>query len=332
MKSYLLRRIAGVLVTLWAAVSLNFLLPRMMPGDPASRVINQIRLHTGSEPPPQTIRAIHVILGDPTANIFSQYIQYWRNLSHLNFGVSTSQYPTPVIDLIARALPWSLFLVVTSTLAAWTIGSALGLLAGWNRGRASDIAITLGATLAISLPSFWIALIILWVFGYALHWFPFGGGYSPEITATFSLPFALSAIYHAILPAITLIVTSFAGWVFNMRNMAVTTILEDYVLLGQAKGLSRRSILWTYIGRNAILPNVTGLAQAVGYSFGGALLVELVFTYPGLGALLLEAVTKSDFPLMQALFLLVTIFVLTFNFLADWLNLLIDPRTRAVVD
>jgi peptide/nickel transport system permease protein len=322
------KQIVSVLLTVWAAVSLNFLLPRIMPGDPAQKVLNQIRVRTGAEVPAETIKAIHAILGDPSSNLFVQYLTYWRNLAHLDFGISTSQYPTPVIDLIAGALPWTLFLVTTSTLLAWVIGSALGLLAGWHRGHRSDTLISLAATLALSLPAFWIALIVLWVFGYALHWFPFGGGYSPELRIGFNLPFFASVLHYAALPALTLILTSFSGWVFNMRNMAVTTISEDYVLLAQAKGLPRRSILWTYVGRNAILPNVTGLAQAIGHSVGGALLIELVFTYPGLGTLLLEAVNKSDFPLMQALFLLVTLVVLFCNFLADSLNVLIDPRIR----
>jgi peptide/nickel transport system permease protein len=324
----LVRRLGIYALTFWAAVSINFLLPRMLPGDPTATVVEQVRVRTGAPVPPETIAAIRSILGNPTEDLLRQYVDYWVSLFHLDFGISTSNYPVPVIDLITAALPWTILLVVTANLLSWMIGTGMGVVAGWMRGSRTDGLLTLLGVFAISVPGFWVAQVILWAFAYELGWFPNSGAYDPALDPSFSWPFISSVISHAALPTMAIVVTSFAGWLLSMRNMTAVTTMEDYVLLARAKGLPTWRSMVHYAGRNAILPNATGLAQAIGHSVGGVLLVEIVFGYPGLGTVLFEATKSEDLPLMQAIFLLVTVVVLFFNFVSDVVNTFIDPRTR----
>lgn len=326
---FLAKRGGFYLVTAWVALTINFFIPRAMPGDPAQTLALQITRQTGTSLTPEMMRSIRTLYGDPNQNIFQQYWEYLSSIFTLDFGLSVSRYPVPVFDLIAGALPWTLFLVGISTLAAWLIGTSLGILLGYRPGSKLDTWLTPISQFFSSMPSFWVALISLWIFSLTLGWFPSSGGYSPDVPfAINNVWFLLSVFEYAALPILTGVFVGFSSWLFSMRNMMVTTISEDFVTLARAKGISERRVIFRYAARNAMLPNITGLASAIGGIIGGVVLTEIVFTYPGMGYLLFQAITTKDFPLMQAIFLMIVLAVLIANFIADSLYVLLDPRTR----
>jgi peptide/nickel transport system permease protein len=239
------------------------------------------------------------------------------------------RYPTPVGQLIAESLPWTLLLVGVTTILAWLIGTVWGAFLGWKPGSRSDDIVTPASTLFSSLPAFWVSMVVLWLFAFILGWFPRAGGYDPDVPfALNNFYFILSVLKYGALPAFTLVITGFAGWLFSMRNMMVTTISEDYVTLAKAKGLPERRVLFRYAARNAMLPNITNLAMSMGGIVGGVVLSEIVFTYPGIGNLLLQSIVAKDFPVMQTIFLMIVFAVLIANFIADSVYVLLDPRTR----
>lgn len=326
---FLGRRFGFYLFTGWAAITLNFLIPRFVPGDPAQDLLHNLQQQTGQTPTQEQIAAIRTFYGDPTENLFGQYLQYWADISRFRFGTSLSEFPTPVSELVAQALPWTILLVGVTTILAWVIGTFLGAWIGAHPGSRVDTIFTPVTTFLHSVPPFWLALLALWLFGFELGWFPLAGGYDPSVPFQINnVFFLLSVLKYGALPAITLVFIGFNGWFFSMRNVMVTTVAEDYVLLARAKGLSSRRVLLKYAARNALLPNVTGLALSIGGVISGVLLTEIVFTYPGMGYLLLQAIGAHDFPVMQTVFLMITLTTLAANFIADSLYVLLDPRTR----
>jgi len=236
-------------------------------------------------------------------------------------------YPATVTSVLKQTLPWTLILVGTATVISFVLGTVLGILAAWRRGGKLDQLLP-ALTFLQAVPYFFLALIAVEIFAVHWHIFPIGQGFSLGFSPGWNWPFIQSAIYHSILPAITLIVTSMAGWMLQMRNVMITTIGEDYVLAAQAKGLSSRRVVWTYAARNAILPNIAGFAISLGFVVAGALVMEFVFSYPGVGYTLYNAVTSDDYPLMQGIFLVISMTVLVANLLADVVYLIADPRTR----
>ncbi|MDX6330082.1 MAG: peptide/nickel transport system permease protein, partial [Streptomycetaceae bacterium] len=222
---------------------------------------------------------------------------------------------------------WTLILITVCTILGFVIGTALGILAGWKRGTWLDSLVPVTTFLA-SIPYFWFAIIIVLIFAINLNWFPLSGGYALTETIGFNSGFISSAVYYAILPATTIVVASVGGWLISMRNMMVTTLSEDYVRLAEAKGLSKRRIMYNYAARNAMLPSLSGFAMSLGFVIGGSIVTEVVFNYPGIGSVLFKAAQAADYPLMSAIFLLITILVLVANLLADIAYVFLDPRTR----
>jgi peptide/nickel transport system permease protein len=274
------------------------------------------------------VHALEVAYGlDTKASLLSQYGDYWVKLFHGNFGLSITYFPTSATSVIATALPWTLILVGISTIIAFIIGTLLGVLAAWRRGSWLEAAVPT-TTFLQSVPYYWIGLLAITVFGVTLNWFPSSGGYDQGMSISFTGAFIGSAVDHAILPAVTIVLTSMAGWLVGMRNQMVTTLGEDYVLAAQAKGLSERRVMLTYAARNAILPNIASLALTLGFVVSGSILVEVVFSYPGIGYVLFQAVDNEDYPLMEAIFLIITLAVLVANLLVDMLYVVLDPRTR----
>ncbi|HSP76807.1 MAG TPA: ABC transporter permease [Cryobacterium sp.] len=323
---YTLSKIGLLLLTLWAAVTLNFLLPRLMPGSPADAAI--AKLAQNGPVSPSTRAAIEAQLGVPTGSAWNQYLEYLNNVVHFDFGVSYTFFPQSVASLVATALPWTLVLVGFVTIVAFIFGTLLGVLAAWKRGSWLDTLPTVGGTFASAFPYFWTALLLLFFLGYVGGWFPTSGAYSSSSTPEFSVAFLLDALYHSILPATTILITSLGGWILGMRSTMINTLGDDYVTFAEANGLHPRTVAIRYAARNAILPNLTSFGLALGGVVGGSLLVERVFSYPGVGYLLYTAVVNQDFPLMQALFLIITISVLLANFIVDILYGILDPRTR----
>lgn len=323
---YLVRRIGFLLVALWAAITLNFFIPRLMPGNPAIAMMAKFHGHLN----PASLHAIEVAFGIHThENIFVAYLQYIGNTLQGNFGTSLSNFPNSVTSVISKALPWTLGLVGITTILGFIIGTAVGAIAAWRRGGVLDSVLPPVFIVVSAFPYFWIGLMAIWLFAITLNWLPFLGGYTETVTPTFSFSFILDVLNHAVLPAFTILITSIGGWILTMRNNMITVVAEDYVKMARAKGLRPRRILWQYAGRNALLPNLTGFAMSLGFVISGAILVEYVFNYPGVGFMLLQAVENEDYPLMQALFLLITVAVLVAIFISDIATAVLDPRTRS---
>jgi peptide/nickel transport system permease protein len=264
-----------------------------------------------------------------TGSLWSQYLHYWNNVFHFDFGVDLANYPTPVSQIIDQAIPWTLILVGTATVIAFLLGTGLGILAGWRHGGWLDRSLPVWMFFQAA-PYFFLALILVDFFAIEHHWLPVGQGFNGEVTSPgWTWAFLSNALEHSILPAFTIVLTSVAGWMLQMRNVMITTIGEDYVIAAQAKGLPNRRVIFTYAARNALLPQLQGFGLALGFVVSGALVMEIVFSYPGIGLLLLNAVTSNDYPLMQAIFLVITFAVLLANLIVDIIIVLADPRARA---
>jgi peptide/nickel transport system permease protein len=278
---------------------------------------------------PSAYKALEALLGvGHPGSIWSQYGSYLNDVFHFNFGTDVTQYPAPVSTLLAETIPWTLILVGSATVIAFVVGTGLGIVAGWRHGGRLDRVLP-GLMFLQAIPYFFFALILLELFAAKLHVFPLGQGYAQGLVPGWHWDFIGSAIYHSLLPALTIVLTSIAGWMLQMRNVMITTVGEDYVIAAQAKGLHNRRVIFTYAARNAILPQLQGFALALGFVVSGALIMEIVFSYPGIGLLLLTAVTSSDYPLMQAIFLVITFAVLLANIVVDVIIVLSDPRARA---
>lgn len=324
---YLLRKLAFYLVALWAALTLNFLIPRMMPGDPVDILLAKLQQRGGSVDP-ATRRAYELMLGTNTGeSLAHQYVSYLVNLAHGQLGTSVSDFPAPVSSVIATSLPWTVTLVGLATLLSVLVGTGLGVVVGWRRGSWLDSLVP-ATTVLSAVPYFWLALLLVAVFGSALGWFPLLGGYDVTLTPGWNADFLRSAVAHGVLPAITIVVSSVGGWLLGTRNMMVSTMAEDFVLTAQAKGLRNRRIVVWYAARNAVLPTVAGFAISLGFVVAGSVVTEQVFAYPGIGSKLLQAVQNNDYALMQGIFLVITMAVLGANLLVDLLYGLVDPRIR----
>ncbi|WP_405061123.1 ABC transporter permease [Kribbella sp. NBC_01505] len=321
---FLLQRIAFYLFTAWAAMTINFFIPRLIPGDPVTALIakNQGQLST------EAIHSLYVLFGlDKNASMWSQYVDYWGQIFHGDLGISFNFFPTPVFDILEQSLPWTIALVGLTTLASFAIGTGLGILAGWRRGSWLDGLLPV-TTFLSSIPYFWLGLLAIAVLAGPDSIFPSSGGYEPGLVPGWDPQFMGSAIQHSLLPAITILISSVSGWILSQRNMMVTVASEDYITVAHAKGLPEKRVMMSYAARNALLPNVSGFALSLGFIVGGTLLVEIVFSYPGIGYNLYQAVGAKDYPLMQGVFLVITLSVLVANLIADIAYLMLDPRTR----
>ncbi|HEX5116197.1 MAG TPA: ABC transporter permease [Pseudonocardiaceae bacterium] len=322
--TFLLRRIGFYLLTAWAAITINFFIPRLIPGDPVLALV----AHFQGQISTKAIQSLYILFGlNKNQNIFQQYGEYWAQLAHGDLGLSFTFFPTPVSQVIAQSLPWTIALVGLTTIISFLIGTGLGVLAGWRRGSWADGLLPV-TTFFSSVPYFWLGLIAITLLAGPGSFFPSSGGFDPGVVPSFTGAFIGSAVQHSVLPALTILVSSMSGWILSMRNMMITVSSEDYITVAHAKGLSERRVMVSYAARNALLPNVSGFALSLGFIVGGTLLVEIVFSYPGVGYELFQAVGAQDYPLMQGIFLMITLAVLAANLLADVVYLALDPRTR----
>lgn len=322
---FVLRRLGFYLVAFWVSVTLNFLLPRMMPGDPISRMMSQSQ---GRMTPEQVVQ-MQALFGLDDRPILQQYFGYWQSIFSGEMGVSISRFPTPVSEVIASQIGWTILLGGTALLVAVVIGNLLGILAAWRRGGALDSVVPPILVFIGSFPYFWLAMGALYLFGVVLGWFPLRHAFSAGMVPAFTPAFIADVAMHLVLPATTIILVSIGGWMLAMRNTMITTTAEDYIVMAEAKGLTPNRIMLRYAARNATLPAVTNFGMAIGFVVGGALLTEVVFAYPGVGYQLLSAVTALDYPLMQGIFLTITAAVLMANFIVDIVYVRLDPRVRA---
>jgi peptide/nickel transport system permease protein len=323
---YLLRRAGFFVLTFWACVTLNFLLPRLMPGNPAIALLAKFHGRLN----PAALKAIEIALGVNThESLTSQYFSYLHNLATGNLGVSITFFPNSVSSVIVGAIWYTLGLVGVTTVLAFILGTLIGIVGAWRRGGWLDSILPPIFVITSAIPYFWVGMLLILVFGIKLHYFPYDFAYDPSLSPSLSFSFIGNVIEHSILPAVAILITAIGGWILTMRNTMITTLSEDYVKMARAKGLSGRRIMLDYAARNAILPNLSGFAMSVGFIVSGAVLVEYVFNYNGLGYLLVQALDSEDYPLMQALFLLITVAVLIAILLADIVTVILDPRTRA---
>ena len=320
---FIIRRLAFYVVAAWTAVTVNFFIPRAIPGNAVDTMMAKFpSLNPGAQ------KALDVEFGvGHQGSLLHQYGVYLVDLLHGNLGLSTEYYPSKVVTVLGNTIPWTLALVGTATIISFALGTFLGILAGWHRGGRFDQLLP-AFTFLQATPYFFLALVAIQLFSNDWHLFPGYGGYTLGDHVGFNGTFISSALTHSILPAATIIVTSMAGWMLQMRNVMITTIGEDYVLAAEAKGLSTRRVMFTYAARNAILPNIAGFALAIGFVVAGALVMEIVFSYPGVGYTLYNAVTQDDFPVMQGIFLAISGAVLLACLLADVIYVIADPRTR----
>ncbi|MFI5036205.1 MAG: ABC transporter permease [Acidimicrobiales bacterium] len=323
---FLVRRLGFLLVALWAALTVNFFIPRLMPGNPAEAMMARFRGHVN----PSALHALEVAFGVNThESLINAYFAYLGNTLTGHLGISLTDFPIPVSQVIMKALPWSLGLVGITTVLGFLLGTTIGAVAAWRRGGVLDSVLPPVFIVVSAFPYFWIGLLAVWLFALTLGWFPLLGGYTETAVPALTWGFVGDVLDHSVLPAMTILLTAIGGWILTMRNNMITVVAEDYVKMARAKGLKPRRILWQYAGRNALLPNLTGFAMSLGFVISGAILVEYVFNYPGVGFMLLQAVENEDYPLMQSLFLLITVAVLVAIFLSDVATAILDPRTRS---
>ncbi len=325
---YLLRRLGFFVLTLWAALTLNFFIPRFMPGSP----LQALRDRTHNRLSPAALQEMLTSFGyRPNRNVLVQYFDYLGNMLTGHWGYSIGQaLGTPVSTVVTQALPWTLGLVGVATILAFLLGSVIGVVAGWKRGGFVDSVLPSVFVITSALPYFWVALLLILVFSvWANGLLPSDFNYDNAIEPGMTGEFIGSVLQHAILPAATILIASVGGWILTMRNNMITTLAEDYVRMARAKGLSNQRIMYNYAARNAMLPNLSGFAMSLGFVISGAILVEYVFNYPGLGYLLYNAVQNNDYPLMQVLFMLFTVAVLVAVLVCDFAIAWLDPRARA---
>ena len=321
---FIVRRLVFYVVAAWVALTINFAIPRLVPGNAVESIMSKF-----TDLQPSAYRAIEAMLGVGNAgSIWHQYWAYLVDVAHFNLGTSSSEFPAQVSTLLGEALPWTIVLVGSATVIAFAVGTVLGIVAGWRHGGGLDRVLP-GLMFLQAIPYFFFALILLEVFAVKVHVFPLGQGYGQGLIPGWHWDFISSAVYHSLLPALTIVLTSIAGWMLQMRNVMITTIGEDYVIAAQAKGLPNRRVVFTYAARNAILPQLQGFGLAIGFVVSGALVMEIVFSYPGIGLLLVNAVTSNDYALTQGIFLVITFTVLLANLIVDFIIVFVDPRARA---
>jgi peptide/nickel transport system permease protein len=322
--AFLLRRLAFYLAAFIAAATINFFLPRLMPGDP----IKMMFASAGSELSLENLNALKLTFGFIDAPIGEQYVTYLRSVFTGDLGRSIKYFPLPVTDLLGRALIWTVGLVGAATLVSFTVGTFLGVMAAWRRGTLFDTIASLAAIFSSSVPAVVVSLITLFVFGYTLGWFPSGYAADPMLDPSWSWGYISSVLYHGTLPMLTMVVVLTGGFAVTMRNNMINLLGEDYIVMGRAKGLSDRGVMLWYAARNALLPTVSALAIALGAVLGGSLVIEVVFNYPGMGNTLYQAILARDYPVIQGELLIMTAAMLAANFLVDLSYVLLDPRLK----
>jgi peptide/nickel transport system permease protein len=321
------RRLAFYVFALWVALTINFLLPRLMPGDPLGGILQHLSPSQISANP-GIVQTYRLLLGGGDNSIWHDYVVYLGRIASFDFGISTSNYPAPVSDVLGRTLPYSIFLVGVAFLLAFIIGTAVGMVAAWRRGGVFDTVLVPTFMALSAIPAFFTALLGLYFLGLKWHWFPIQHAYDIGLTPGFNWTFLSSALRHAELPILVIVVAYAGGWVLNMRTVMINTIGEDYVTMAHAKGLRDRRVMSRYAGRNAILPPLNGFAALFASAVGGLVFVEYIFSYPGVGFTLQQAVLGNDYALAQAILVVLSVCVIFANLIMDLLNLVLDPRLR----
>ena len=328
---YAVRRILKALLTIYLVATFTFFLVRLLPGNPVQVYINQQIQQTGMSYQQAANQAKALFAFDPSQPLYVQYFDYLKGLLHGDLGISLLSPGVKVTDVMVQYLPWTLFSVGLALMISFCLGVLLGMLMAYLRGTVFDHALSMLSSLLHSTPNYLVGIFIVVFLGIQLNLFDVSqmrGAYSPGVKPEFSMDFFSDAMYHAGLPIITYVLTTIGSWMLVMKSSTVETLGEDYVTVARARGLRGRRIATAYVGRNAVLPLFSQLAVAAGFVVGGSILIEQVFQYQGIGYLLLKAVQFRDYPLMQGIFLAITVAVVLANLAADLLYGRLDPRIR----
>ncbi|MCP4398812.1 MAG: ABC transporter permease [bacterium] len=324
---YFLNKLTWLLITFVCAFLLNFILPRLMPGDPVAAIVSRMAQGMSNASGVQAIYEQYTELFGTNRPLYEQFFIYVRNVFQGDFGFSFSQYPRPVSEVLASSIWWTLALQFPAIIVGWVIGNTLGALAAYLKGGFDKVLMPISIFIS-NFPPFGMAVILLVIFGINLGWFPTSGGYGFDQIPSFSWSFVWSVIVHYQLPFWSIVSIAIGGQAIGMRSMSIYELNADYVKYSRFMGIKDRKII-TYVFRNAMLPQITGLALSIGTMVGGALVAEIIFSYPGLGFTLLTAVMGQDYPLISAATLIITLMVLSANFIIEILYGIIDPRIKA---
>ncbi len=324
---YFGNKLIWFLVTLVFAFILNFTLPRLMPGDPVAAIAARMAQGMTDATGVQAIYEQYTELFGINKPIIQQFFIYVRNVIRGDFGFSISQYPRTVADVISSSIWWTIGLQFPAIIVGWILGNSLGALAAYLRGGFDRIVMPVSIFVA-NLPAFGMAVIMMVIFAVGLGWFPTSGGYGFDLIPNMSWKFVWSVIVHYQLPFWSIVLITIGGQAIGMRSMSIYELNADYVKYSRFMGIKDRKIIG-YVFRNAMLPQITGLALSIGTMVGGALVAEIIFSYPGLGTTILTAVLGQDYPLISAVTLIITIMLLAANFLIEILYGVLDPRIKA---
>ncbi len=326
-RKYFTKKLIWFLITFVVAVLLNFILPRLMPGDPVAAITAKSAQGLSDTSAVRRIYEDYAKAFGTDKPMWEQFIIYVRNASHGDFGVSFSQYPKPVADIVSNAIWWTIGLQFPAILVGWLLGNILGALAAYIRKGFDKVVMPVTLFLS-SIPAFGMAVILLTAF--AINWklAPVAGGYAYNLIPNFSWGFIKSILEHYQLPFWSIVLISIGGQAIGMRSMSIYELNADYVKYSRFLGIKDSKIVG-YVFRNAMLPQITGLALSLGTMIGGALVAEIIFSYPGLGTTMLQGITMADYPLISATTLIITVMVLIATFLMDIIYGFIDPRVKA---
>ncbi len=325
---HLLERLVIFVATIVISVTIVFFVPRLVPGDPLGALslkLAQVGGNLGGKALVEEYTRRFGLDKSPA----EQYVSYLRQLAQGDMGYSISVFPTTVGELLKESIPWTVGLLLVTTLISWSLGSVLGGLVGWTGGRSPVLQALVPVALVLyTIPYYILAIILVFLLGFLWPVFPLSGAYSIGLQPSLSPGFILDVLRHAVLPGLSIVLVSLGWWFLSMRSLIVSLKGEDYILWAEAKGLPPRRIFWAYAFRNALLPQATGLALSLGNIVGGALITETIFGYPGLGYLIFNSIKSLDFPVIQGGILLIIVSVATANLLIDLAYPLIDPRIR----
>ncbi|RLC90202.1 MAG: ABC transporter permease [Chloroflexi bacterium] len=326
-RKYFLNKLGWFLITFVCAFILNFILPRLMPGDPVAAIVSRMAQGMSNTTGVQAIYQQYTELFGTNKPLLQQFFIYVNNVLHGNFGFSFSQYPRTVADVLGSSIWWTVCLQFPAIIVGWLIGNTLGALAAYRKGAFDKVLMPISIFVS-NFPAFGMAIILLVIFGVGLKWFPTSGGYGFDLIPNFSWKFIWSVIVHYQLPFWSIVSIAIGGQAIGMRSMSIYELNADYVKYARFMGIKDRKIIG-YVFRNAMLPQITGLALSIGTMVGGALVAEIIFSYPGLGFTLLNGVMGQDYPLISASTLIITVMVLSANFIIEILYGIIDPRIKA---
>ena len=325
---YILMRASFLLATYITAITIVFLLPRLIPGNPLALLLTQ--LYQQAQTNPEAIKEVYKTLmqefgiGKP---LWEQYIEFLSRAFRGDLGTSIAFYPRKVIELIAPAIPWTIGLLVPSTLTAWIIGNTLGAIAGYRRGTYFEKTVLTISLILSQTPYYWLAMLLVYVFAIQLGWFPAGGGYSYGMVPSPTPEFIVDLLWHYTLPFLSIVLVAVGGWAIGMRVLVIYELGADYMVFSENLGVEEGK-LFRYAFRNSLLPQVTGLALSLGGVLGGQLITEIVFNYPGTGYILFRGLSTLDYPLIQGVFIILVATLFLANFTVDFIYALIDPRIR----